>query len=61
MRLIQKRDDGTGWTVHWWRENVYVSETPALERVSRVQEKDLFDSLWMDRDNRRKIRVCYQL
>lgn len=59
VRLIQKREDSTGWTVHWWRENVYVAKVPAPERVSCVEEKDLVDSLWMDRDNRRKIRVCH--
>ena len=58
VRLIQKREDGT-WTVRWWRENIYAPETPAPEQVSCVQEKDLVDSLWMDRDKRRKIRVCH--
>ncbi len=45
--------------MRWWQGNVYISDRP--EAVSIVQVKDLVDSLWLDRETRRKTRVCYLL
>ena len=56
VRLIQKLPNDAGWRVRWWRENVYISDRP--EPVSIVKGNDLVDSLWLDRETRRKTRVC---
>lgn len=55
VRLIVQKGDS--WVVQWWRENEY--KTPGIEcgQTSTVLHENLRDSLWLDRDGRRAIRV----
>ncbi|KAF4620872.1 hypothetical protein D9613_000021 [Agrocybe pediades] len=56
VRLIHRLESGE-WRVRWWRGCKVGVEGLNPGCVATVKEEDLVDSLWMDRTERRKIKL----
>ncbi|KAF8075742.1 hypothetical protein FPV67DRAFT_1648897 [Lyophyllum atratum] len=57
VRLIQLEKDSKSWRVRWWRENIFELEGIVPDSFTVVRLEDLVDSLWLDHNERRKIRL----
>lgn len=64
VRLIQrlqnkgKKDKSkTQWRVRWWRGCQFAVPGVKPDSITVVEEEKIVDSLWNDREGRRKIRV----
>ncbi|KAF5378138.1 hypothetical protein D9615_007524 [Tricholomella constricta] len=55
VRLIQPQEGGSRWQVRWWRGCDF--EMNVADSFSVVEQRDIVDSLWIDRTERRKIRL----
>ncbi|KAF9460088.1 hypothetical protein BDZ94DRAFT_1378544 [Collybia nuda] len=57
VRLIHRGEKGLKWHVRWWRGCDFKETGILPDEITAVGEKDIIDSLWMDRTGRRKIRL----
>ncbi|KAF5379467.1 hypothetical protein D9615_006598 [Tricholomella constricta] len=57
VRLIQPQEGGSRWQVRWWRGCNFEMNQNVADSFSVVDQRDIVDSLWMDRTERRKIRL----
>ena len=60
VRFLLREQDGR-YRVRWWRGCEFASPGIVPDTITTVNQGDIVDSLWNDRTERRKIRVCPSL
>ncbi|KAF8059494.1 hypothetical protein FPV67DRAFT_1426312, partial [Lyophyllum atratum] len=56
-RLIQREKEGNEWRIRWWRGCKFETSGIVPDTISTVPLSEIVDSLWMNRTERRKIRL----
>jgi hypothetical protein len=60
VRLIQFDENQLVWTVRWWRGCKFAEPGIEPDSTTTVNLDDIVDSLWMNRTQRRAIRVSLE-